>query len=88
MHSTDMNRPGRESQVEPASPLIDWHDCYIECVCRLDTHLDGMPHQLAPHALSLAGFDVGLTVTDVNMAVVQGLIARDLFPPTPPPIIG
>jgi len=87
MHSADMNRPRRETQVESASPLIDWHDCYIECSCRIDNHLDGMPHQLAPHALSLTGLNVGLTAMDVDINVVPGLIARHLFPPTPPPII-
>jgi len=74
-------------QVEPVSPLIDLQDCYIECGCRIDNHLDGMPHQLAPHALSLAGFDTKLTIQDAVIIDIPALLPRHLSFPAPPPII-
>jgi len=68
-------------------PLIDWQDCCIECGCRVDNQLDGMPHQLAPHALSLTEFVFGHNEHDVGMTIVPLLIPLYLFPSPPPPKI-
>jgi len=57
--------------------------CRIECCGRHD--VDGLPHLLAPHALSLADFDVGqimMDVADVNIPVLK---PRLLPFPVPPP---
>ncbi|MFQ5346073.1 MAG: hypothetical protein ACE5DZ_08985 [Mariprofundus sp.] len=72
-------------QVESVMPLIDLGDCYIECGCRIDHHLDGMPHQLAPHALSMDVSGVpSVSANSISMAIPT-LTARLLPFSTPPP---
>jgi len=72
-------------QIEPAMVQTDLADCYIECGCRIDNHIDGMPHQLAPHALSS---DTASVASDLNHAIAfatPALSSRWLsFPPPPP----
>jgi len=72
-------------QAEPAAALIDWQDCYIECGCRINNQLDGMPHQLAPHAWSLDSFDVAPAVKHVIIIAEPVFTSRRLPFPTPPP---
>jgi len=81
-----MNAGMSESvQVEPVAALIDLQDCYIECGCRIDNHLDGMPHQLAPHALSMQGTAMAPDMSHVITMPVAGLTSRILPFSTPPP---
>jgi len=72
-------------QTESVTPLIDWQDCYIECGCRIDNHLDGMPHQLAPHTLSMGGENVVPVMSHVITIAEAALISRFLPFSTPPP---
>lgn len=37
--------------VVEVTRMPDRHDCYVECGCRMDNHIDGMPHQLATHLI-------------------------------------
>jgi len=83
----DMNIVESEMQIEAPAPLIDWQDCYIECICHVNDHMDGMPHQLAPHVLSMSGFIDGFVVPDADMPAAPAFILRHLFFPPPPPII-
>jgi len=83
--SSDMNMSDQAIQLESAAPLIDVQDCYIECGCRMNNHLDGMPHQLAPYTLSLAGFDTRLAVHRVGVLTVAVFTPRLLPFPSPPP---
>ena len=81
----DMGDATESMQVETVMPLIDWNDCYIECGCRIDHHLDGMPHQLAPHALSTdVSSDLTIPAHSISMAM-PALAARLLSLSTPPP---
>jgi len=57
--------------------------CRIECCGHHD--IDGLPHLLAPHAVSQAGFDVGFIITDVAGADIPVLKPRLLPFPVPPP---
>ncbi|MDQ7000786.1 MAG: hypothetical protein Q9M12_07905 [Mariprofundus sp.] len=80
----DMGNTADSMQVEPVSQLIDWQDCVIECGCRVDNHIDGMPHQLAPHALSMTGgYEAPAMQQGITMAEAE-LVAR-LFAFSPPP---
>jgi len=80
-----MNMAGQEMQIEPVSPLNDGQDCYIECGCRVDNHLDGMPHQLAPHTLSLDSFDSQFAVNRAITHTLPVFTSRLLLFPSPPP---
>jgi len=72
-------------QVEPATPIIDWQDCVIECGCRIDNHIDGMPHQLAPHALSMDSNEIAPSIKHGIAMAEPELTARLLsFSPPPP----
>jgi len=84
MNMKDMNLA---MQVEPVIPQVGLLNCCIECGCRIHNNLNGMPHQLAPHALSQAESEVVVNMADVDMVAVPTLIARHLFFPPPPPII-
>ncbi|MDQ6959929.1 MAG: hypothetical protein Q9M27_02780 [Mariprofundaceae bacterium] len=57
--------------------------CRIECCGHHD--IDGLPHLLAPHTVSLAAFDATLVVTDVADVNLPVLKPRLLPVPTPPP---
>jgi len=57
--------------------------CRIECCGHHDS--DGLPHLLAPHTISLAGFDAKLVVTDVAATDMPVLKPRLLPFPVPPP---
>jgi len=57
--------------------------CRIECCGHHD--VGGLPHLLAPHAVSLTDFDTGLIVSDVTVADISVLEPRLLPPPVPPP---
>jgi len=85
MAMSNLTMPDMSMQIEPISPLIDGQDCYIECGCRIDTHLDGMPHQLAPHALTLTASDAVHSVADADMTLLSTLIQRYIVSPSPPP---
>jgi len=91
MPNMDMNgmnmKMNMAMQIEPVTPQVDVQDCCIECGCRIHNDLNGMPHQLAPHALSQAESEVVVNMADIDMADVPTLIARHLFFPPPPPII-
>jgi len=72
-------------QIEPVAALIDLQDCYIECGCRIDNHLDGMPHQLAPHVLSMDAASVSVALSSVIVMAAPALNSRWLsFSPPPP----
>jgi len=55
--------------------------CRIECCGH--HNIDGLPHLLAPHAVSLAGFGAGLVVT--NVAVMDIPVLKPLLLPFPVP---
>jgi len=57
--------------------------CRIECCGHHDS--DGLPHLLAPHAVSLADFSVGLMITDMAGISIPVLKPRLLPFPVPPP---
>jgi len=81
----DTNMDMVAMQIEPVAPLIDLQDCFIECGCRVDSHFDGMPHQLAPHTPSQ---DESMQFSAVHPAVMMAtavLTARLSAFPTPPP---
>jgi len=59
------------------------HHCRIECVGHHD--IDALPHLLAPHTVSLAGFDAGLAMVGVAGADIPVLKRRLLPFSTPPP---
>ncbi len=71
-------------QIEPVTPFIGGQECYVECGCRIDNHIDGMPHQLAPHALSTAADVIAQTALLVVGHAPQ-LSARLQSQPAPPP---
>jgi len=80
-----MGNASQGMQIEPVTPLIDWQDCVVECGCRIDNHIDGMPHQLAPHALSMTSGEIAPSIPQgVAMTEFQ-LTARLLSFSTPPP---
>jgi len=85
MQSSEMSMSEPAMQIEPVSPLVDGQDCFIECGCRIDNHLDGMPHQLAPHALSMN--TVGRVAVSGHLMSTPAptLIARPLALSPPPP---
>ncbi len=85
MRASDTAMSKLAMQIEPVSPLIGWQDGYIECGCRIDTHLDGMPHQLAPHALSMNSDTDATAFTTVAVTPAPALTGRTLsFSPPPP----
>jgi len=57
--------------------------CRIECCGHHDS--GGLPHLLAPHTVSLAGFDAVLVMMDVADASIPVLKPRLLPFPVPPP---
>lgn len=57
--------------------------CRLECCGHHD--INGMPHLLAPHTVSLAGSGAVLVVTDVADANIPVLKPRLLPFPVPPP---
>jgi len=80
-----MSGMAEQMQAEPAAPLIDWLDCVIECGCRMDNHIDGMPHQLAPHALSMTGSHQAPAMNP-GIALAEPALTALLLPfPVPPP---
>ena len=60
-------------------------DCYIECGCRLDNHLDGMPHQLAPHLVAMQREAVPPLADHAALRSIDRLTARLHVIDTPPP---
>jgi len=66
---------------------FDLQTCRIECGCGEHRGVDSLPHLLAPHAISLAGFDVGLVMMNVAAVDIPVLKPRLLPFPTPPPRI-
>jgi len=74
-----------QMNTESVTPAMNGQDCYIECGCRTDAHVDGMPHQLAPHALSMNSAE---QISISNHGIINNapvLIARLLsFSPPPP----
>ena len=60
-------------------------DCYIECGCRLDNHLDGMPHQLAPHLVAMQREAVPALADHAALRSMNHLTARLRVIDTPPP---
>jgi len=74
-----------QMQTESVTPPMNGQDCYIECGCRIDRHLDGMPHQLAPHALSMNGAELMAVSGHVIIHNPPLLIAwLPSFSPPPP----
>jgi len=74
-----------QMQTESIVPTMNGQDCYIECGCRIDTHMDGMPHQLAPHALSMNSAEPMPVSSHGIINNAPALIARLLsFSPPPP----
>jgi len=71
-------------QAEVVAPMIDWQECYIQCACRFDNHMDGMPHQLAPHlirdVISLYHGSAAL-VSIVYLLILPGFIPQHSPPP-------
>ncbi len=59
--------------------------CRIECCGHHD--VGGLPHLLAPHAVSLTRFDTGLIVSDVTTPDLPVLKPRLWPSPVPPPRI-
>jgi len=66
---------------------FDLQTCRIECGCGKHRGVDSLPHLLAPHAISLAGFDTGLVIMDVATVEFPVLKPRLLPFPKPPPRI-
>lgn len=87
LNMSGMNMLDMEMQAEATLPQIDGQDCYIECSCHVGNQLGGIPHQLAPYALSLVESEFNVSIADVDMATVPALKPRHLFFPPPPPII-
>jgi len=74
-----------QMKTEAVTPLIDLQDCYIECGCRVYNHLDGMPHQLAPHTLSLASDETAAAASNPIATAIRILSSRVYtFSPPPP----
>jgi len=74
-----------QMNTEAVTPAMNGQDCYIECGCRIDSHLDGMPHQLAPHALSMNSAEQVAVSGHAIIHHAPVLIARLLsFSPPPP----
>jgi len=74
-----------QMQIQPVTPTMNRQDCYIECGCRIDTHIDGMPHQLAPHTLSMNGAELMAVSGHVIIHNPPTLIAwLPSFSPPPP----
>jgi len=83
----DMQETGaavERMQTETVTPIIDWQDCYIECGCRVDNHLDGMPHQLAPHVLSM-GAASSVSFSSFGIIDIMPALTSWLLPFSPPP---
>jgi len=57
--------------------------CRIECCGHHD--IDGLPHLLSPHTVSLAGMESCLVITDAVAEDIPVLKPRLLPFPTPPP---
>jgi len=57
--------------------------CRIECCGHHD--IDGLPHLLSPHTVSLAGMESCLVITDAIAENIPVLKPRLLPFPTPPP---
>jgi len=57
--------------------------CRIECCSHHDS--GGLPQLLAPHTVSLAGFDTALVMMDVTDAGISVMKPRLLPFPVPPP---
>jgi len=72
-------------KTESVTPTMNGQDCYIECGCRINSHLGGMPHQLAPHALSMDAESMSITLNPVIFMAVPTLNTHWLsFSPPPP----
>jgi len=80
----EMGTTVESMQSESVTPLIDWQDCYIECGCRIDNHLDGMPHQLAPHTLSMGDAAI-VSFSNLGITDVMPVLTSWLLPFSPPP---
>ncbi len=80
-----MDNATENMQVEPATPIIDWQDCYIECSCRINNHIDGMPHQLAPHALSMDSYHVASAINQAITMAEPAFTSEPMPFPAPPP---
>jgi len=74
-----------QMQTESVTPPMNGQDCYIECGCRIDRHLDGMPHQLAPHALSMNAEPMSITLNPAIFMAMPALNTRWLSVSPPPP---
>jgi len=79
-----MDNASQSMQIEPVTPNIDWQDCVIECGCRIDNHIDGMPHQLAPHALSMTGSHQAPAMNP-GIALAEPALTALLLPFSAPP---
>jgi len=66
---------------------FDLQTCRIECGCGMHRDVDSLPHLLAPHAISLADFDISLVMMDVAVVDIPVLKPRLLPFPVPPPRI-
>jgi len=80
----DMPDMAGAMQAMDVIPSINGQDCFIECACSIDTQLDGMPHQLAPHALS-AGYDAIAWLAGGAIAMPEPMAVPWLLPLYPPP---
>lgn len=67
-----------------ACPLDDVR-CVIECGCRFTTHLDGMPHQLAPHLITSIQFERVFMASIIRSENTSWLMADKRAIDTPPP---
>ncbi len=60
-------------------------DCFIECACKFESHLDSLPHQLAPHALDNTQATCGPSSMALTPAGESPLVGILLRIPVPPP---
>ncbi|MDX8407141.1 MAG: hypothetical protein R8L58_02025 [Mariprofundaceae bacterium] len=82
MAACDM--PGMQASTM-MSMADDDIDCFIECGCKLGSHLDSLPHQLAPHALDNTTRPCvisSMALTPAGESPVAGIMLRI---PVPPP---
>lgn len=79
-----MDGVSQQTAAEQTTSLFDWQECYIECGCRVDNHIDGMPHQLAPHTLFAADFQ-SLPVINRLIGSAEAMLSSRPLPFAPPP---
>ncbi|OIO74745.1 MAG: hypothetical protein AUJ57_01655 [Zetaproteobacteria bacterium CG1_02_53_45] len=77
--STDQ---GHEHRV---ALMSDWQTDRIECGCGCHRNIDSLPHLLAPHAISSAGFQAGVTSVSLSVKPAAIWLSAAALVPLPPP---